>query len=88
MRNIQTVFEWYSKQIYYFSFVNNILALSNDPKAGFYFRLPFSDLYNSIRDLYHEQNNAYKNMTVYRRYQLNNNEFNFYFTNEGGYIEN
>lgn len=46
---------WYTQECFYYKLLNNILRCSFNPMTVAYVRLPFTDVFKAIRQLYSRQ---------------------------------
>ena len=54
-RDLETTIKWYTNDSFFFKLLNAIIRGSDDPFTLFYVQLAFNDVFESVRELYEQQ---------------------------------
>ena len=90
-RDYRECLQWYTKESFFFRTVNRGLRklVENISEVG-YLRLPFSDVFNSIKEVYQRQEGTpdrQSDILCYRGCRLSADEITLFQENIGGYIQ-
>ena len=92
VRNTKNCLKWYTKDSFFYKVLNKGLRILSSPTELCYLRLPFSDIFNSIKEIYRKTNYSYlfkkKNKFIgYRGGIMSEAEIKDLKNNVGGFIE-
>ena len=88
-RKLAAAISWYTDQSFFFKLLNAIIRGSDDPFTLFYVQLPFKDVFESVRELYEQQElvKEGEELHLYRSTYLSEEEIDFFKNNTGEVIE-
>ena len=81
--------EWYTNESFFFKVLNAIIRGSDDPFTLFYVQLAFKDVFESVKELYEQQElvKEGEELHLYRSTYLSEEEIYFFKNNTGSVIE-
>ena len=84
-----TAIKWYTDQSFFFKLLNAIIRGSDDPFTLFYVQLAFKDVFESVKELYEQQEliKEKEELHLYRSTYLSQEEIEFFKNNTGDVIE-